>query len=497
MSALGPEPTGEREISRISLNAEREYLGAVLAFLRDATGRLGLGEADITGLEQAVEEVCVNVFEQGFGPGQPASFDVVLLRQPGHVVVAVEDQGLPFDFMSLEADKGSGLASPSLTRFADAVRFVNLGSRGNRVEIVKRLPFEHIEAYIAGGKAAPVAPASTETATAPVTLRRMTPEDAIAVARCTYAVYGYSLPDDYLYFPDHMREMLDGGLLEVCVGTTPDGEVVCYLTCEVEHAGAPVGYLEEGLVDPRFRHHGLLEQMLRFIQRRASERGMLGLYAEAVTVHPYSQKSNLALGFSETGVQLGDEATVVFKQMSDVESKKRTATILNFLKTNEGPRRTVYAPPHHRAMIERVYAHGGLQRDLKDAGVALPASGAQVRVDAFAAWAEASIRVTAYGADLPDLVRARLRELCRRRIDWICLDLPLSHPGAAPLCAALEALGFFFAGIIPDIADDDILRLQYLNEIEADVESAQIASDFGKELFAYVVRAMESAPSAT
>ena len=34
---------------------------------------------------------------------------------------------------------------------------------------------------------------------------------------------------------------------------------------------------------------------------------MLGLYAEAVTVHPYSQKSNLALGFSETGVQLGDE----------------------------------------------------------------------------------------------------------------------------------------------------------------------------------------------
>ena len=59
-----------------------------------------------------------------------------------------------------------------------------------------------------------------------------------------------------------------------------------------------------------------------------------------------------------------------------------------------------------------------------------------MRVDAFQAWGEASIRVTAYGADLPDLVRARLRELCRRRIDWICLDLPLSHPGAGQLCAA-------------------------------------------------------------
>jgi len=316
------------------------------------------------------------------------------------------------------------------------------------------------------------------------------------VARCTYAVYGYTLPDDYLYFPDRLREMLDGGLLDVCIGATPDGEVVSYLTCEVEHPGAPVGYLEEGLVDPRFRHHGLLEQMLRFIQRRASDRGMLGLYAEAVTVHPFSQKSNLALGFSETGVQLADEAPVVFEQMADATSKKRTATILNFLKTNEGPRRAVYAPPHHRAMIERLYAHGALRRDLKDdaASGSTPTSGAQVRVDAFPAWSEASIRVTAYGADLPDLVRARLRELCLRRIDWICLDLPLSHPGARQFCAPLEALGFFFAGIIPDIADDDVLRLQYLNEVEAEVESAQIASDFGKELFAYVVRAMEGTP---
>ena len=180
------------------------------------------------------------------------------------------------------------------------------------MEIVKRLPFEHIEAYIAGGKAAPKwLPPPPGPSTGPVTLRLMTPDDAIAVARCTYAVYGYTLPDDYLYFPDRMREMLDGGLLEVCVAETAGGEIVGYLTCELERAGAPVGYMEEGLVDPRFRHRGLLEQMLRFMQRRATERGMLGLLGEAVTVHPYSQKSNLALGFSEMGVQLGDEAPAV------------------------------------------------------------------------------------------------------------------------------------------------------------------------------------------
>jgi hypothetical protein len=63
---------------------------------------------------------------------------------------------------------------------------------------------------------------------------------------------------------------------------------------------------------------------------------------------------------------------------------------------------------------------------------------------------------------------------------------------ARDLCAPIEALGFFFAGIIPELAEDDVLRLQYLNDVEADVDSAKLASEFGLELFAYVVGAMRA-----
>ena len=498
MTADHAAPASERQIARISLAAERDYLAAALTFLRAIAERLGLGAPDVAALGRATEEVCLNVIEHGFEPGQPATFDVVLLRRPGQLVVAVEDQGLPFDWSRLEAGAGSPLAAPSLTAGPDAVRFMTLGTRGNRVEIVKRLPFDHIETYIAVGTAAPVA-RSTEASTAPVTLRSMTPEDAIAVARCTYAVYGYSVPDDYLYVPDRMREMLQGGLLEICVGATPDGEIVSCLTREVARLGAPVGYLGEGMVDPRFRGHRLLEQMLAFFQRRTAAQGMLGLYGEAVTVHPFSQKSNLALGFSETGVQLADEApTVVFKQIDGAPTTKRTATVVNFLKTNDSPPRTVYLPAQHQAMIQRIYERGQFVRQFGTApagSVALPGS-AQLRVEVFPNWSEAGIFVTAYGADLVDLVRFRLRELRLRRIDWISLDLPLSHPGAQQLCAPLEALGFFFAGVIPELVGDDVLRLQYLNEVEADLDSVQLASDFGKELFAYVVQAMKESPGA-
>ena len=249
------------------------------------------------------------------------------------------------------------------------------------------------------------------------------------------------------------------------------------------------------MVVPRSATTTLPQHMLDFFMRRAAEQRMLGLYGEAVTVHVFSQKSNLARGGVETGVGLADEAPVTFKAIEAGTPTKRTATVLIYMKTSEGSRRIVYPPARHRAMIERIYARLGLPRDVAERPVharELPAA-AQVAADVFPVWSEAAIRVTAYGGDLPDLVRVRLRALQLRRIDWTCLDLPLAHPAAAELCAPLEAIGFFFAGIIPELADDgDILRLQYLNEVEADLESVQLATDFGREVFAYVVGAMRA-----
>jgi serine/threonine-protein kinase RsbW len=497
MATPNAASTVSRPIARITVAANPEFLPAVLAFLREAAAQAGLGSADVATLEHTVDEVAHNVIVHGFPSGHDGTFDVVLERRPGQIVVAVEDQGLPFDWSGLEAAAKSRPTRSEQSGRVDEVHFQNLGRGGNRVEIVKRLPFKHIDAY-PGTEPPPAAKMSPPpVSNQPVTLRPMTADDAIAVARCTYAVYGYSLPDEFLYFPDRMKEMLAGGLLEVCVAVTSDGEIIACLTRELERSGGLVGYLGEGMVDPRFRHHGLLEQMLVFFKNRAVTQGLLGLYGEAVTVHPYSQKSNLAMGFSETGVQMGDESTaVVFKAIDDRAQSKRTATMLEYLQTVPSPARVVYPPARHRDIIERIYRQGKFNRTLAEppTGTAGLAPHAQVSVQVFPQWGQAVMRVTTYGADLTSVVRVRLRELCRRRLDWIAVELPLSHPGASLLCDGLEALGFFFAGIIPELADDDVLRLQYLNEIEADVESAQLASDFARELYTYVVRAMESTP---
>lgn len=101
------------------------------------------------------------------------------------------------------------------------------------------------------------------------------------------------------------------------------------------------------------------------------------------------------------------------------------------------------------------------------------------------------MRVSHFGKDLVDLIGFRLHELCLQKIDFIYLNLSLTHPMTQQICAPLEMKGFFFAGIIPEMFDGDVLRLQFLNNVDIDFEKVTVVSDFGKEIFDYVVKAYE------
>ncbi|MEA2103537.1 MAG: hypothetical protein U9P79_02690, partial [Candidatus Cloacimonadota bacterium] len=96
-----------------------------------------------------------------------------------------------------------------------------------------------------------------------------------------------------------------------------------------------------------------------------------------------------------------------------------------------------------------------------------------------------------YGNDFNDMLKYRLKELCIKKIDCIYIDLPLSNPVTQVFCAKIEKLGFFFAGIIPELFNGDYLRLQYLNNVDPNLDNVCIASDFGRELFDYIVSVYE------
>ncbi|MBD0357571.1 MAG: hypothetical protein ICV57_10430, partial [Rubrobacter sp.] len=165
---------------------------------------------------------------------------------------------------------------------------------------------------------------------------------------------------------------------------------------------------------------------------------------------------------------------------------------LFYMRTNDEPGRIIYPPDAYREAIQRVVEHNGLRRTVEDGSEMPPSSrmGVDVRQDHNAAF----LRIEEPGADLEELVRLRLRELCLHRVDCIYADLPLSHAATSRAGAGLGDLGFFFGGVIPEAhaGGGDILRLQYLNEVEVERDVVRTASDFGQELLLMVFEGYEN-----
>ena len=483
----------ERAVARVTVTTDEELLPVVVDFVRRVAHRLGLRNRAAERLDLAVETVCRNVVEHAFEAGEEGSYDVEVLRRPGRVVIAVEDRGLPFDYAPLRDAGTTALPETLRHSFADEVHYINLGRGGNRVELIKQLPHGDVREELPEEEHHRVVGAPPAPEDAGLEIRMMRSEESLELSRCVYRSYGYSYDWDYVYYPDRIRELQEGDLMRSCVAVTSEGEFVGHLAVRVERPDSPVGEAGQAVVDPRFRGHQLFEKMKTFLAQRARERGMYGLYSEATAVHPYSQRGNLKLGAAETGFLLGYiPSSVSYKEIGEDREGRRGSVALFYMRTRDEPERAIYPPEEYQEAVRRVVEHNGLRRTIESDPSPGLASSTRINVNVRRDHNLAFLQVEEPGADLRELVRNRLRELCLHGVDCVYVDLPLSHPATQRAGTGLADLGFFFGGIIPEgdggATGGDVLRLQYLNEIEIRDEDVQTASDFGNELADLIFR---------
>jgi anti-sigma regulatory factor (Ser/Thr protein kinase) len=472
-------------LARLTVRARTELVVPARDFACAVAAQQGFSPAALERLELLTEEACLFVVENGFEPGEEGGFDLILDRQPGKFVVAVEDKGLPIDFSRPPEESVMGL---SLMRgFAEEIRFLNLGKAGRRIEFTASLPARPVEDYLTAADLDRPA-GEPPLATSVPRLRLMTADDAVALARCVYRAYGYTYVD-FIYYPDRIAEMLRSGLMMSCVAENGTGEIVGHLALLRNGTGSAIAESAAAVVDPRYRGHALFKTMKVFMAEEAARCGLFGLYSEAMTLHPFTQKGNIALGAHETGFMLAYVPGGVDTRKIDTSQQgERASLLLYYLRTNPEPHRTLHAPPHHRAVLEDICGRIGLNRQFADlsAGHPEPAEATRLDIRVRPDLGVATITVRDCGEDAARQVRHHLLDLCHRKIDAIYLDLPLCDPAAARLCACCEASGFFFAGMIPEYSHGDVLRLQYLNNLDIRPEGIAVVSQAGRRLLNYV-----------
>jgi serine/threonine-protein kinase RsbW len=324
---------------------------------------------------------------------------------------------------------------------------------------------------------------------APIDVRFLAPDEAEWLTEAIERSYGRTYEATWVYDAAEIRRRLESGAMRSIVGIDSAGQVVGHVALGRAPATAPTGHAGQAVVDPRYRGHHLFTTLLGNLATWCTDEGLLGIYCEATAAHPYSQSANVALGAHETGFLLGYiPAQVSYTSMEETPPGIRQSVALFWFETNSGAEREVHPPEWHREILTAIYDHNDLARRLVDP-TAVPALDGPTAftLTPHADHNEVTASVDHLGSDAVPALAALLAEQADAGVDVVHIELSLSDPSTAALPVDVhDELGVFFGGIVPELRDGDVLRLQWLNGVEARRDDISVASDFGGELLDYI-----------
>lgn len=486
--------------AELSLPNEAGFLRLARAFVREIAALAEFSAEDVDELVLAADEACTNTIEHAFEPGEAGSFTLQGELAHAALTLSVRDKGLPFDSSlapSYKPPAGEG-ALPEMRglglflihQAVDEMTWINRGVEGKELQLVKRRQQPDVTDRFSKADLAafqedvPLAPEQEYT------VRRLQPEDAIQVSQCIYRTYGYTYSNEDMYYPERIVQQNESGELISEVALDAAGEVVGYAALERPGLGQ-VAELGQAVVIPAHRGRKLLQRMTIELALEGQKLGLSGIYGQPTTAHTASQKVVEAFNMHLCGITLGYiPRTRIYKNMQTHSTDERTSLGLSFQYLKPPSPAIRYAPKHHWPMLERIYAELQAPVEFRDAQDGVNGPG-QVAVRYNQGYGIGKINVRHVGEDSGAEVRRALRDLCdMAHAEAVYLELPLSQPGAADLCRAAEADGFFFSGVGPQFAPDgDTLRMQYLNT-PLNPDLVQLLTPFGHELLAYVVAEM-------
>jgi serine/threonine-protein kinase RsbW len=274
------------------------------------------------------------------------------------------------------------------------------------------------------------------------------------------------------------------------VAVAENKEIAGHCSMQLWEENPRIAEMVQGVVKPPFRSQGCFANMTDYLIETARARGLDGIFSEAVTSHPFSQKTALQFGLRDCALLLGPiPATADFKGLGGVVAE-RGSLLVQFRYLTPAPSTPVYAPALHRTMIAAIFRNLGTAPHMPPEhfqGNGPTAADSGIAVKLSRSLNLARIRIDRYGRNVIDLLRRQVKALCLQKWDVIHLLLDLSNPATAHFGERFEELGFFFAGVLPrGLPSGDALILQYLNNLTVSYESIQAESEFAAELAAYV-----------
>lgn len=458
------------------------YLPVALSFVREMSHLVELSQAQRQDLEVACDEAISNVIRHAYPDSEEAHFEVRCEFLPRGLQVAICDRGIPLD----PQNAPEGMGSMLMRAMVSQVCYVNLGARGKEVRLLTTTN----EQRVSEPEHPPEHPHDRQSPGELIT-RPMQPQEAVQVSRCFFEAYGYSYVYEDVYYPERMAALQATSQIYSAVAVSARQEVVSHMALRFSHLLPGVAEVAMAATRPRYQGNKVISSLESVLMAECLRRNLSGVFSNAVTVHPYSQRGLLKNGFRICGFLLAHSLeTTKFTDLSD-SRKERGSVAICYLQLSKPRSFKAFPPASCRELVQRIYEHLQLPMELADEAAVVRDSSAfrlksEVHLTLHSERAVASLDLQRYGQDIDERLREALFHCKRHHMKVVEALLNLADPYTPVLAELLEREGFRLTGIVPGVTGGDRMVMQYFNGIAADYQSVKIEDPFAKELLAAI-----------
>ncbi len=473
--------------AKLNLKSDIFLLNPSVRFAYEYGINSGLDKKSALELALAFDELLSDVFQFAF-PEEEGWFDVSFNNTLSEVEIVVHELGEPFDperhkfskekFIKNGSFEGAGLEI--IGSMVDSFIFLIKGKAGKEFRLVKRIRHPHItEIY------KPEQIKSEEPTGVQYSLYPVKPEDAEDIAKLIYRAYGYSYAKEDMYYPERIKRALESGKKFGVIVRTEKGEAVGYFAV-LRSTDSNIGEVGEVVVSPKHRGRGLMNMMMNELIQMAREKGLLGLFGEAVTVHTISQRVNAKYGFKSTALLLGLFPYIEYKGF-DVR-QPRISVVIDFLPLVKREKVRVYLPDRYKNILKQIYKNLGVETvSGKKRNYSLREK-SSIKLDINFKHKSAIFVVREYGEDFIERIDKKVKYLKEKGIEAFFIDLPLDHPYTKLVVEPLNRIGFIFGGLMPLFHKErDYLRMQHVM-VKFNPRYVYVFSEMAKKIKSKVFR---------
>jgi len=465
----------------LSDNAPLEAAGAAVRACAQGNGF----EAERATRLQVVIEELLREARRREESGVSGDIEMEITFDGNNLQVTITDHRLP-----LTPAQSRHLPSRRLLAlgFVDRLHVGFAGLLGNIATCQLKLPSGGPDDHLHEAMLEPDAPDALDAEAEQIDVRLMHPDDAIGLVQCVFRCYGYSYPNPSMYQAKAIRKQLESGAMLSVVAVTPSGDIVGHVACTFEFAGDPVPEGGKMIVDPRFRGHHLAERLSLARAAMAADHGIPGVWAEAVTNHPASQRLAIQRGAAEVGLLIGVGPQGMRMNGLPNHEATRPSFIAVFTPIGDlgSPRLSI--PDHIADHVQSLVKRLGVTRTFDHAVVPPTRARSQFRTTASALAGGIEIRVHELGLDIAERMAETLDEYLAMAPSYVHLHLPAIDPSAAWAVIELEHIGFAWCAWIPAyLTSGDSLRLQRVTDNPVVVDQIVCAREEGKSVRDFVI----------